>query len=528
MSGAHLLSTSTNHWVDFRRPRATSGSNAHQALVHMWARLGPASADHLDGPFAFAVSSQQERAIWLVRDPLGEAPLYYSQTRRGVWVADDIGDLLAVPDVAHDVDMDAVALRLARCFRLIANRTDFRAISKVPPGTIVRIDEHGLREIRYWQPESVATNGTRSFNEAVEEGTELLRAAARCRLDPDGTAAHVSGGLDSGVVAAVAAQELEAIGRSLHTLTTWSPRPADAGDSARSADQLRVRLIAERLGVAPQYNDAEQVLRAAATTPRPLTDPPAAWLLEQGHAARAADSGITTVLTGWGGDEGLSRHSARVPGELARRGRMAAAWRATAAPPGKDRSQRQRARLLAATTVEPWRRSVAGRDARDTALDALWRRYSPDIADARLEQQLLLTRAHSTREAILNRLSNGHLAHRNESWAHGGRRFGLTYAHPMQDRRVVEFALSLPPEFFNSGGIHRRIFRGIAAELLPAEVIRTPKVPGNEPAIDELIRRSMRVRLPLWREAAEDLGWPTELIDAWLGSIEIGWNLAHR
>jgi asparagine synthase (glutamine-hydrolysing) len=53
---------------------------------------------------------------------------------------------------------------------------------------------------------------------------------------------------------------------------------------------------------------------------------------------------------------------------------------------------------------------------------------------------------------------------------------GLAFAFPLLDRRVVEFALSLPSELFVRGGFRRRPFRDAMAGVLPESVLTAPKV----------------------------------------------------
>lgn len=68
-------------------------------------------------------------------------------------------------------------------------------------------------------------------------------------------------------------------------------------------------------------------------------------------------------------------------------------------------------------------------------MEVAWRRYSPEIADARLDQQRRWSAGTSTREVMLNRLQSGHLAARNKTWAHGGHPLGLTYLHRTRTRQ---------------------------------------------------------------------------------------------
>ena len=68
-------------------------------------------------------------------------------------------------------------------------------------------------------------------------------------------------------------------------------------------------------------------------------------------------------------------------------------------------------------------------------------------------------------------MTSPHIAERAEIWAQTGARHGLAFAFPLLDRRVVEFALSLPSEFFLRGGFRRRPFRDAMVDVLPARCV---------------------------------------------------------
>jgi len=75
-------------------------------------------------------------------------------------------------------------------------------------------------------------------------------------------------------------------------------------------------------------------------------------------------------------------------------------------------------------------------------------------------------------------LTSPHLAESAEVWAQTGARYGLAFAFPFLDRRVVEFSLSLPSELFLRGGFRRRPFRDAMVDVLPERVrLRHQKYP---------------------------------------------------
>jgi asparagine synthase (glutamine-hydrolysing) len=67
-------------------------------------------------------------------------------------------------------------------------------------------------------------------------------------------------------------------------------------------------------------------------------------------------------------------------------------------------------------------------------------------------------------------MTSPEIAERAEIWAQIGARYGLAFAFPLLDRRVVEFSLSLPSELFLRGGFRRRPFRDAMVDVLPERV----------------------------------------------------------
>jgi asparagine synthase (glutamine-hydrolysing) len=64
-------------------------------------------------------------------------------------------------------------------------------------------------------------------------------------------------------------------------------------------------------------------------------------------------------------------------------------------------------------------------------------------------------------------LSGPGLPRRAEQWAMLAARNGMAVGFPMLDRRLVEFALSLPSALFVREGWSRRVFRDAMAGILP-------------------------------------------------------------
>lgn len=124
--------------------------------------------------------------------------------------------------------------------------------------------------------------------------------------------------------------------------------------------------------------------------------------------------------------------------------------------------------LLPATMIDLARRIAGGAARLDSEiarlLSAQWRKRLA------ASNRAPLSMAPDGRENRWRLMNNWHIASRAEEWAHIGARNGLAFAFPLLDRRVVEYALSLPSTHFLRDGFRRRPFRDAMVGVLPERV----------------------------------------------------------
>src|SRR5213595_2384900 len=205
-----------------------------EALVHLYEEHGVGFAERLRGMFAVAIWDARRRQLVLARDPYGIKPLYYRHVGGELRFA---SELRALP--RGEVDLDALEAFLA--FNSIpAPYSIFREVRKLPAGHVLVWDEAGgLAVDRYARPGPAPVEELRGDDEAelVEELRARLRDSVRAHLLADvPVGVLLSGGVDSALLAALAAQETP---EAVHTFTI--------GFAERSFDERAdARLVAER------------------------------------------------------------------------------------------------------------------------------------------------------------------------------------------------------------------------------------------------------------------------------------------
>jgi asparagine synthase (glutamine-hydrolysing) len=261
--------------------------------LHLYEQHGPEYARRLRGMFAVALWDSQRRRLVLARDRYGIKPLYY---RGSGGLLEFASELRALP--RGEIDLDALEAFLA--FNSIpAPYSIFRDTRKLPPGHVLVWEERGgLSVERYARPGPVPVAELRADDEAelVEELRARLRDSVRAHLLSDvPVGVLLSGGVDSALLAALAAQETA---EAVHTFTI--------GFEEKSFDE---RVEARR--VAQRYSTSHHELLVH---PDPLVLVPAlADVFDEPFAdssalptylvSQLAAEHVKVALSGEGGDE---------------------------------------------------------------------------------------------------------------------------------------------------------------------------------------------------------------------------------
>jgi asparagine synthase (glutamine-hydrolysing) len=242
--------------------------------------------------FAIAIWDARRRRLVLARDRYGIKPLYYRHVGGELRFA---SELRALP--RGEIDLDALEAFLA--FNSIpAPYSIFRDIRKLPAGHVLTWTDGEVALERYARPGPAAADELRDGDEAelVEELRARLRDSVRAHLLSDvPVGVLLSGGVDSAVLAALAAQETP---EAVHTFTIgFAERSFDERDDAR--------LVAERYGTEHHEllvrPDPELLLRALADAfDEPFADSSA---LPTYLVSQLAAEHVKVALSGEGGDE---------------------------------------------------------------------------------------------------------------------------------------------------------------------------------------------------------------------------------
>ncbi|NBV25243.1 MAG: asparagine synthetase B, partial [Proteobacteria bacterium] len=297
-----------------------------ELLLRAYERWGESCAEHLLGDFAFAIWNATTRRLFLARDHIGARPLYYWHTDREFAFATDLPALLAIDGVRRELDEVEVGWLLLNMFPGAHDNvhTYYRGVRKLPFGHTLTLDERGLRVARHWFPERLPDIRLPRHDDYVDQLYALVERAVADRLRtrlPVG--AHLSGGLDSSSVAVLATRLLRQRGAAAPTMFSWSPPP---GANPEETEHRRILAICQQEGLTPLYTEATEAdLRRMAELDISLR-PALTMGMEFSVQRQAAAEGIGLMLSGWGGDEGVSYNARGLASDFLVRGQ----WRALA------------------------------------------------------------------------------------------------------------------------------------------------------------------------------------------------------
>ena len=245
----------------------------------------------LKGMFAFAIYDAQQKSLFVAVDRLGIKPLYYANGPDGVRMASEVRTLL--PHTNRKVSREG----LSNFFQWGASPCDsllFEEVQMFPAGHYLTLSEEGVeRWRRYWPGQDSLR--TESILPTVRV-RELLEFAVEEHLLADvPVACFLSGGIDSSIITALAAQKTE--GRLLTFAVGFKERKWD--ETSFAAEVAR-RYNTEHHRIELSNEEAQSmVCDAVRCMDLPSVDAINTYIVSK----KVADAGIKVALSGLGGDE---------------------------------------------------------------------------------------------------------------------------------------------------------------------------------------------------------------------------------
>ncbi len=478
-----------------------------------------------NGMFAIAVWDRQERALYLVRDRLGQKPLYYGWIGSQFAFASELKAFAVLPGFSRELNRDALTLFLRHGY-IPEPWCIWRGLNKLMPGTFLRMTPEDVATralpspMPYWTLAETAQAGAVNLiadeQEAEERLDALLRDAVRlCMVSDVPLGAFLSGGIDSSLVVALMQAQSN---RPVRTFTIGFGE--DQYDEAAHARTVARHLGTEHTELYVNERDARAVIPCLPTYyDEPFAD---SSQIPTYLVSRLARANVTVSLSGDGGDElfagynryvwgaNLARTIETVPTSLRRLSAAAMcaipvrAWDGLAGllprqlrPPQSGDKVHKLAGIIGASSREAayWRLtslwqnpgSIVKRSIEPTTVLAdpsLW-----PCTGSFMQDMMLLDAQTYLPGDILTKVDRASMA------------VALEARVPLLDHRVVELAWRIPIDLKLRDGTGKWILRKVLDRYIPRELIDRPKMGFGVP-----IGSWLRGDLKEWAESLIDEG----------------------
>lgn len=137
----------------------------------------------LDGMFAICIVDFKNKEVYLVRDRIGEKPLYIYQDEHKLLFASEYKAFYAHPEFKAEIDETAMDEYFM--FRYSpGDQTILKGVRNLTPGSYLKVTSDGVSQHIYWTLPNV-TKSDKSFDDCKKEYKALLKKSVRRRLISD-------------------------------------------------------------------------------------------------------------------------------------------------------------------------------------------------------------------------------------------------------------------------------------------------------------------------------------------------------
>ncbi|MDX8408967.1 MAG: asparagine synthase (glutamine-hydrolyzing) [Mariprofundales bacterium] len=463
------------------------GHSDTEVIVRGYAQWGSRVIEKLDGMFAFALWDMRSRSLLLARDRIGIKPLYYAHVGDRLIFGSEIKALFCYPELNMGLSLEMVDAYLALGY-IPEPDTIFAGVRALLPGQFLLWHKENLRLDYYWTVPQITEYEEIDELQAVDALDYRLNEAVSSHLLADvEIGAFLSGGVDSSLVAAIAARQ------TASPLRTFTIGFAGGGDERPWA-----KIVAEHIGSRHQAHVAnltlvERLPQLLHHLEQPLFDNS---ILPTFLVSQVAAKDVKVVLAGDGGDEPFFGYDwVRYALSLPRLSPIALA------PSGWEWAYRSGAMGLLQRGMFDCSHSAEERYLRriSTAANLRYWLYCNDFRQSLKGDPLQGIREVLSSCPGVEKFPYADLRHYlprdvlfkvdRMSMAHG-----LEVRVPLLDHHLLEWELALPVRMRFRHGRGKYLLRKVAARYLPSEIL-APRKQGFTIPIGRWLREGLGLQV---------------------------------
>lgn len=482
-----------------KKASAFRGTSDTEVLLEAMEAYGVEQAISMcKGMFAIALYDQKERVLYLLRDRVGEKPLYYGFIGRETFAfASEVGAIAQLDGFRNPVNRKVLDIYFTHGY-IPAPYSIYEGIYKLEPGTILTVRAPFGREnvaaSAYWSMKEAARKGQTdlfrgSEEEASQELERLLKASIREQMAADvPVGAFLSAGIDSSTIVALM-QELH--GGKVRSFTIGMEE--EGYNEAAAAKEIARHLGTEHTEWYITQRDAMDVIpKLAYMFGEPFAD---SSQIPTYLVSRMTREHVTVSLSGDGGDElfcGYTSYESvsriwskmkRVPYFI----RKPCSSLALHSPLARNPVYRTKGTLLGAKgpgklyeisyETDPIIKKISKNHAYcPYKYNEFEEGYLEEVNHNVMLMDLLMYHP----DDILVKVDRTAMA------------VSLETRVPMLDKDVVEFAWSLPIAYKREGKIGKKVLRDVLYRYVPREMMERPKKGFSIPIDQWLLKPELR------------------------------------
>ena len=260
----------------------------------------------IDGMFAFAWFSKKKSELYLVRDPMGEKPLYWAKKNNKIYFSSEMKAFFEIPGFSKKLNINRIDEYLYTA-KINGSETIYSEINEVEPGSIVTISTltNSISSNSYFSiedtfnRESIKKNKVESLKNYLEESV-MSRTLSDVPLG-----SLLSGGIDSSIILRFIMQNDLINKINCYTADTKNSKISEFNDANKFVSFLRKKNKYKKINLKTQkINFSSYISLLKESTkfldePIPFSNSPN--LL--GLCKIASKDGIKVLLSGEGADE---------------------------------------------------------------------------------------------------------------------------------------------------------------------------------------------------------------------------------
>ena len=264
-----------------------------EVILRLYQKHGINFIHKLNGMFSIAIYDKNIDKLFLIRDRVGEKPLYFYKKDNILLFSSEIKSILK-NDIIKDVNIKALDSYLTFNY-VTPPLTLFKDIYHVMPGTYLDITRDNVTEHTWW---SISNNSelNKSEDKWITEFNDILDDAVRIRLRSDVPfGAFLSGGVDSSTIVGYMSQHLK-IPVKTFSIGFHDPKYDESVFAQEAADRFHTEHYSEKV----EANLLSRWNKAIYHCDQPHGD---VSFMPTLRVAELASKKVKMVLTGDGADE---------------------------------------------------------------------------------------------------------------------------------------------------------------------------------------------------------------------------------